>query len=80
MAMMASNAELDGPSAADGCDEEGVTVRSVKDVEVRRSVADGVAVVVDVDDWICDAAYSLLDRIVISQARSGSRTSMVLEL
>lgn len=59
MAMMASKgAVLDASGDEAGAEEE-VEVRSVTEVEVNRSVAEGVAVLAEVDDWICDAAYSL---------------------
>lgn len=34
-------------------------MRSVTEVEARRSVAEGVDVLAEVDGWVCDAEYSL---------------------
>lgn len=54
--MMASKGEvLDASAEGVGAEDE-ANVRSVAEVEVRRSVAEGVDVLADVDDWICDAA------------------------
>lgn len=53
MAMMASNGELDAFGAEYEPAEGGVVVViSVTEVEVSRSVAEGVEVLAEVDDWI----------------------------
>lgn len=49
IAIIASNEELDAFNASV---EAVVDVRSVTEVEVSRSVAEGVDVSVEVDDWI----------------------------
>lgn len=59
MAMMASKGDvLDAFDEGVGVQDE-ADARSVTEVEVRRSVAEGVDGPAEVDDWICDAAYSL---------------------
>lgn len=60
MATMASKADVEASNGAeaDPVAVEG-NVRSVTEVDVRRSVAEGVVVLAEVEDWICDAAYSL---------------------
>lgn len=52
MAMMASKAEVEAAVAGADVDGGEAVTRSVTDVEVRRSVADGVDVLAEVLDWI----------------------------
>lgn len=64
MAIMASKGAADafaavGAESAGGEVGRAEKVRSVTEVEPRRSVAEDVNVFVEVEDWICDAAYIL---------------------
>lgn len=63
--MMASKGEVDAFDEIDaaGSAEAGAAAaaRSVREVDVRRSVAEGVEMLVEVEAWTCDATYSLIE-------------------